>query len=90
MESPYVAIEDLAKYFAVSVSTVRAWVRQEIIPKDTYIKIGATYRFNVGAVDAALTGKPQEAVNTETADVIVEVEPVQLELDFGTNLDEDN
>lgn len=89
MASPYVAIEDLAKYFAVSVSTIRAWVRQEIIPKDTYIKIGATYRFNVGLVDAALTGKPQEAVYTETAEA-VDGDPVQLELDFGNNIDEDN
>lgn len=89
MASPYVAIEDLAKYFAVSVSTIRAWVRQEIIPKDTYIKIGATYRFNVGLVDAALTGKPQEAVSTETAEA-VDGEPVQLELDFGNDIDEDN
>lgn len=89
MASPYVAIEDLAKYFAVSVSTIRAWVRQEIIPKDTYIKIGATYRFNVGLVDGALTGKPQEAVSTETAEA-VDGEPVQLELDFGNDIDEDN
>jgi len=89
MESPYVAIENVAKYFAVSVSTVRAWVRQEIIPKDTYIKIGATYRFNIHAVDAALTGKTREADEVES-DEDIEVAPVQLELDFGNNLDEDN
>ena len=90
----------MAKYFAVSVSTIRAWVRQEIIPKDTYIKIGATYRFHIGYVEDALTNKPREAdayksdedVSTggNTMDIVVEVEPVQLELDFGDNLDEDN
>lgn len=89
MESPYVAIENVAKYFAVSVSTIRAWVRQEIIPKDTYIKIGATYRFNINAVDAALTGKTREADEVES-DEDLDVAPVQLELDFGNNLDEDN
>ena len=36
---PFVPIEDLAKHFNVSISTVRAWIRQEHIPKDTYIKI---------------------------------------------------
>ena len=36
---PFVAIEDLANHFAVSVSTIRSWVRQGHIPKNTYIKI---------------------------------------------------
>ena len=51
MDSPkYVPIEDVAKYFSVSISTIRAWVRQNQIPKDTYIKIGNTYRFCVDDV----------------------------------------
>lgn len=87
MEARYVPIEGIAKYFAVSISTIRAWIRQEIIPKNTYIKVGSTYRFNLGLVEAALTGQPQEAVETDYA---VDGEPVQLELDFGTNLDDDN
>ncbi len=52
---PFVPIEDLAKHFNVSISTVRAWVRQEHIPKDTYIQLGSTYRFRVGDVANALT-----------------------------------
>ena len=56
MNSPkYVPIEDVAKYFSVSISTIRAWVRQNQIPKDTYIKIGNTYRFCVDDVANALT-----------------------------------
>ena len=56
MDSPkYVPIEDVAKYFSVSISTIRAWVRQNQIPKDTYIKIGNTYRFCVDDVANALT-----------------------------------
>jgi hypothetical protein len=39
----------------VSISTVRAWVRQKHIPEDTYVKIGNTYRFRVGEVATALT-----------------------------------
>ena len=55
MNEPFVTIEDVAKHFSVSVSTVRAWVRQKHIPKDTYVKIGNTYRFRVGDVATALT-----------------------------------
>jgi|5B_taG_2_1085324.scaffolds.fasta_scaffold17749_3 excisionase family DNA binding protein len=56
MDNPrYVPIEDVAKYFSVSISTIRAWVRQNQIPKDTYIKVGNTYRFCVDDVADALT-----------------------------------
>ena len=75
MAEPYVPIEDLAKHFAVSVSTVRAWVRQGHIPKSTYIKVGNTYRFNKTNVTDALTKTPQPT------------DDAQLELDF--NPDED-
>lgn len=51
---PFVQIEDLAKHLTVSVSTVRTWVRQGVIPRGTYIKVGSTYRFRVSAVTAAL------------------------------------
>jgi excisionase family DNA binding protein len=88
MDAVYVPIEGVAKYFAVSVSTVRAWVRQEIIPKNTYIKVGATYRFNIRDVEGALTGKAQEADAIESDYISTDGDPVQLELDF--NVDEDN
>ena len=41
----FVPIENVAKHFAVSISTVRAWIRTDKIPSDTYIKVGSTYRF---------------------------------------------
>ena len=68
MDSPkYVPIEDVGKYFSVSISTIRAWVRQNQIPKDTYIKIGNTYRFCVDDVANALTKAedPEEEVLEE-------------------------
>lgn len=54
-EAPYVPIEDVAKHLSVSVSTIRAWVRQGYIPKATYIKVGNTYRFRLAAVVDHLT-----------------------------------
>lgn len=86
---PYVPIEDLAKHFTVSVSTVRAWVRQDLIPKHTYVKIGNTYRFSVSQVIAALTApNPATAVPTPPSAPDEDGLPVQLELDFN-NPDED-
>jgi|TARA_R110000824_G_scaffold151287_3_gene322266 excisionase family DNA binding protein len=57
---PFVPIENLAKHFAVSISTIRAWVRQGHIPKTTYIKIGNTYRFNKTSATEALTKSVQD------------------------------
>lgn len=89
----FVPIEDLAKHFVVSVSTVRTWVRQGHIPTDTYLKIGNTYRFNVPKVIDALTGKndgrAERIPKTDSSSPKKEDKvPEQLELDFG-NLDED-
>jgi len=60
-KSPFVTIESLAQYFHVSVSTIRAWVRQGHIPETTYIKLGNTYRFNRDQVADALTLMQKEA-----------------------------
>tara|TARA_R100001377_G_C3093132_1_gene76590 strand:- start:26 stop:331 length:306 start_codon:yes stop_codon:yes gene_type:complete len=62
MSESFVPIEDIAKHFSVSISTVRAWVRQKHIPEDTYIKIGSTYRFRVSDVESALTSSKKEEV----------------------------
>ena len=79
MAEPFVPIEDLAKHFAVSISTIRAWVRQGHIPKSTYIKIGNTYRFNKTSVTEALTKSAQDVDET-----LIEE---QLEFDFNPDQD---
>mgnify|MGYP002634957555 FL=1 len=73
----FVPIEKVARHFTVSVSTIRAWVRQDKVPSDTYIKVGNTYRFNLDAVEAAL-------VKARSAE---EFDDRQLELDFDTDED---
>lgn len=72
----YVPIEALAKNFSVSVSTIRTWMRAGYIPSSTYIKIGATYRFQPKRVEAALAAVSNEQ-DPETA--IKQVEPEQEE-----------
>lgn len=84
MTQPFVPIEDLAKHFAVSISTIRAWVRQGHIPKSTYIKIGNTYRFNMTAVVAALTTEAEEVAHNE-----LPATPAEVQLSFNFNADDD-
>jgi excisionase family DNA binding protein len=84
MTETFVQIEDLAKHFAVSISTIRAWVRQGHIPKATYIKIGNTYRFNKTAVSAALTKAMQDV--DEAPEVVAE-DNRQIEMNFDTDQD---
>jgi len=79
MVEPFVPIENLAKHFAVSISTIRAWVRQGHIPKTTYIKIGNTYRFNKTSATEALTKSAQD----------VDEGPIEEQLEFDFNADED-
>lgn len=51
---PLVSIDDLAITLGVSVSTVRSWVRDGEIPRQTYIRVGNTYRFEQEEVISAL------------------------------------
>ena len=100
-KSPFVTIESLAQYFCVSVSTIRAWVRQGHIPETTYIKLGNTYRFNRAAVEVALMGMHKEGEEpTQDAAVAVvgvsaagtamnEVVSDNRQLEFDFDADED-
>ena len=75
MNEPFITIEDVAKHFSVSVSTVRAWVHQKHIPEDTYIKIGKTYRFRVSDVATALTkASSKRSEETEGEDSLAELD----------------
>jgi excisionase family DNA binding protein len=79
MSVPYVPIEQVAKHFTVSLSTIRAWVRQGKIPSNTYIKVGNTYRFRVADVENALVGSPNEASSFD--EELGEFEQLELDLD---------
>jgi len=92
----FVPIEELAKHFTVSVSTIRSWVRQGHIPADTYIKVGNTYRFSVSSVSNALTSVDSEPQNDSVIDEtsvdeevytpVVEDDDPQFELDLDDDL----
>ena len=50
----YVPIDEVSKKLHVSNATVRGWVRKNIIPPHTYIRVGKTYRFHIDSVVGAL------------------------------------
>tara|TARA_R110000737_G_scaffold95315_1_gene129345 strand:- start:18 stop:407 length:390 start_codon:yes stop_codon:yes gene_type:complete len=70
MSEPFVPMEDVAKHFSISVSTVRTWIREKHIPEDAYIKVGSSvkpiYRFRISDVESALTSSKQEVRPQET------------------------
>jgi predicted site-specific integrase-resolvase len=70
---PLVTIEGVAEHFVVSVATVRTWLRNGTIPRDTYLKVGNTYRFDLSKLADALLNAPKK--------------PVQLEMNFDNEND---
>ena len=70
MNEPFVTIDDVAKHFSVSQTTVRNWVRHKHIPEDSYVKIGKTHRFRLSDVTEALTktssGRSEETVSEDS------------------------
>jgi len=86
MSEPFIPIEKLAEHFAVSVSTIRSWVRRGDIPSNTYIKVGNTYRFSKEDVSAALLSQGLDnqqpvSVNAESVSAVVEEPLSEVELD---------
>jgi predicted site-specific integrase-resolvase len=59
-------IRDLASHYNISVSTARKWVRDGVIPEDTYIKVHGTYRFDLDRIDRALLPNTQERTQPAT------------------------
>tara|TARA_R100001244_G_scaffold110952_2_gene82003 strand:+ start:171 stop:548 length:378 start_codon:yes stop_codon:yes gene_type:complete len=80
MLSEFVNVKGVADHFKVSERLIRTWVSQGKIPKDTYVHIQQTYRFNLAAVEAALLADQggeepwsMTAVTTSNPDTIEEL-----------------
>ena len=86
-DEPFVPIEQVAKHFSVSVSTVRAWIRQDLIPS---LKLGGVYRFKISEVEAALRRLNGGELVREEADGSLTVkikDPSQAVLNFNPDDD---
>ena len=73
VDEPYVAIEDVAKHFAVSVSTVRSWIRKNTIP---HLKLGGVYRFRLSSVEEALSAGSAD-VEVDDRQMVINFDPQQ-------------
>ncbi len=67
----YMSIEDTAKYYNLSVSTIRNWINDGRLPPHCYFKAGGVYRIARERADAALMlpnpNAPDEPVVVEEA-----------------------
>ena len=54
MNENYVTIEQIAKYYQVSISTVRSWIRQNMIP---FLKVRGIYRIKLTDADKAFADR---------------------------------
>lgn len=86
----YATIGEVAAHFKVSVSTVRTWLRKQLIPPAAYIKADKTYRFRMEAVERALSASRFETERVELDGAGRQTErPPLIPLQFEDNLDDD-
>lgn len=95
MTESYVPIDELAKHLNVKPTTIRSWVQKGYISKDSYIKVGYTYRFNIPAVIAGLKKEKleeyipkdieYELLSGNTSGISLD----QLDLDLDSDEDDD-
>ena len=85
VDDAYVPIEKVAEHFAVSVSTVRTWIRNEDIPA---LKLGGIYRFKLSEVEAKLRNTEVSVPQEEEVVATAVKEPVELEFNLS-NPDKD-
>lgn len=90
MTAKFVTIDKVAKHFSVSVSTIRSWIRNGYIPPHTYIKPSNTYRFNIEAVEAALTEgeKDEVKITGATGEATASDNQIKYQLDLFDEDDE--
>ena len=101
MTIKYITIDDLAKALSVSVSTIRLWLKKDIIPKSSFIKVGSIYRFNSDDVvknlkklnlndnekEVSKRDFKQKIINTKSTWNIIEINLLKKLRNEGVNFD---
>jgi len=70
MTPALVSIREVAQHFMVSERLIRNWMKQGRIPKNTYVHIGQTYRYDLNAVSQALLSDLDEDAPDKTWDEV--------------------
>ena len=84
-----VDIDEVAKHLKVSVSTVRSWLRANLIPENTYIHVGKTYRFDLNRVVFALMNTDLNETNTVIENIAVNTLADELAEDMKKRVKEE-
>lgn len=84
-----VDIDEVAKQLKVSVSTVRSWLRANLIPENTYIHVGKTYRFDLNRVVFALMHTDLNETNTVMENIAVNTLANELAEDMKKRVKEE-
>jgi excisionase family DNA binding protein len=74
MEARYLTIEQVAVHYQVSVSTVRVWIRQKLVPA---LKVGGMYRLKIAELDAAFKELAANAPPAEEQQITAVIAPAQ-------------
>jgi len=83
-----VSIREVAQHFMVSERLIRNWMKQGRIPKNTYIHINQTYRYDLDAVTKALLSEVDEDAPSVTWDEVSPEEAAPIEVpDLDTDED---
>jgi DNA-binding transcriptional MerR regulator len=65
----YISIEELAEHLAVSVSTIRTWLKSGLFSKDAFFAVNTVYRFKLEVVleelHSANLAKEKQGLSTE-------------------------
>jgi hypothetical protein len=88
-ENTLVPIGDVADKLGVTVPVIRAWVRKGAIPKESYVQVGGTYRFDLPFIMATLLRPDAGAVpkKQEAAKVFDEDDDTYADTDIDTDTD---
>jgi excisionase family DNA binding protein len=74
MEARYLTIEQVAVHYQVSVSTVRVWIRQKLVPA---LKVGGMYRLKIAELDAAFKELAANASPAKEQQITAVIAPAQ-------------
>lgn len=84
-ENTLVPIGSVADKLGVTVAAIRTWVRKGAIPKEGYVKIGNTYRFDLPFIMATLL-RPDAGVGPQKQEVVKVFELTAFDEDDDTDI----
>jgi hypothetical protein len=87
-ENTLVPIGAVADKLGVTVPVIRAWVRKGAIPKESYVQVGGTYRFDLPFIMATLL-RPDAGVVPQKQEVVKVFELTAFDEDEDTDTDTD-